>query len=107
MPEVIKADTSGAKAANEEWFGTDITSGVSPDYAPIFMVTFASDTSTAVEVTLDSGTTWVAIRDEVGNATFDADVNYSRPVIVRSVDQFNVRATTGVTLRYARVDEWS
>lgn len=109
MPEVVKAETSGVKAANEEWFLStgDVTSGVSPDYGPLFMLTFAMDTSSAVEISLDSGATFVAIRDEVGNATFDANTYYSRPVIVRSVDQFTVRATAGVTLHFARLDEWS
>ena len=110
MPEVIKdAITNQALASNAEWFTTDITvsENVAPDYAPIFMLTFAINASSAVEITLDSGTTFVNIRDEVGNGTFDADVYYSRPVIVRPGDTFNVRATAAVTVHYARVDEWS
>ena len=110
MPEVIKdAIANQALASNAEWFSTDVTvsENVAPDYAPIFMLTFALDTSSAVQVTVDSGTTFVNLRDEVGNGTFDADVYYSRPVIVRPGDTFNVRATAAVTVRFARLDEWS
>ena len=108
MPETARAITTGAKAANEEWFTTDATPGTPQSInAPVFVLTFAMDTTSPVEISLDSGANFVALRDETGSPTFNANTTYSRPFPVRTGDQVNVRATNGVTLLFARLDEWS
>lgn len=108
MPETARDATSGAFGGNAEWFTTDISPATPQSQnAPIFMLTFAINTLSPVEVTLDSGANFVALRDEQGNTDFQPNTTYTRPIPVRNGDLFNVRATNALTVTYARVDEWS
>ena len=107
MPETARAEASGARAANAVWFATAVQPGAPMSItAPVFVLTFAIDTASPVEISLDNGVTFVILRDETGATSFAANTNYSRTIPVRDLDQFQVRATNAVTIVYARLDEW-
>lgn len=107
MPEVAKDSASGARAGNAVWFATAVSPNPRVEYAPIFMLTFSIDTNSVVEISVDNGVSFTALRDEVGGTTFNANQLYTRPIPVRSGDLFNVRATAAVTITFARLDEFS
>lgn len=110
MPETARDLATGARGAGAVWFTPAIAPASTqgrPLTAPVFMLTFAIDTTSAVEISLDNGATFVALRDETGATAFTANTNYTRPILVRNIDLFNVRAVAGVTIVYARLDEWS
>jgi len=99
-----RADTSGAKAQNVEWFATDVTSASFQDIrASKFRLTFALSSKVIVEVTLDSGTTWYSLNS---NSAITADSVFAFDVPARQADLFNMRtpAAAGTTVRFCRVD---
>lgn len=92
-------NTSGVKAQNVEWFASDII--ISNTGKIRFNV--AVSTAVIVEITKDSGTTWVDIN---GVVALVADDETSKNIPVRAGDLFNARTTdgAGTTVRYCRLD---
>lgn len=68
-------------------------------YGQKISLNFAIDTDSVVEITLDNGANWSALN--AGNA-FTAGA-YLIGVQLAFGDQFNIRATAGLTLTYFRV----
>lgn len=103
----IIGDTSGSKAQNVEWFASDLTSDASEQFAASkFRITLAVSSSVPIQVTLDSGTTWVALNE---GSSLVSDSLYMFDVGVRQADTFNMRTTdaSGTTVRFCRVSEVS
>ncbi len=80
-----------AKASNAEWFDEDITIDLSGSLriAPI-VVDFSYDTSSIIQYTLNSGTTWNSFNNS--SAIAGAQSLFIR---VMDGDQVNFRAVTG------------
>jgi len=91
--------TSGAKAQNVEFFGTDLDPRHITDGALRYIVTVSSNEA-LIQITLDSGTTWT----ELG--TPDSNKITSYTFYVRDNDQVNFRTNDedGITLDFFRVD---
>jgi hypothetical protein len=104
----IIGEASGAKAQNVEWFSADLQEQqVSEQFgASKFRLTLAISSEVAVQVTLDSGTTWVYLN---ASDAIKADSLYMFDVGVRQGDNFNMRTddSSGTTVRFCRVSEVS
>lgn len=104
----IIGEATGAKAQNTEWFASDLQEQqVSEQFgASKFRLTLAISTEKKVQITLDSGTTWVYLNE--ANA-LTADALYMFDVGVRDGDNFNMRCdeADGTTVRICRVSEVS
>jgi len=109
MAETILGTIAAAttKAQNAEWFAADLAPGVDTAYGSLLFISFSVDAAVGVEVTLDSGTTWVALSDKIGGIIFAADQSYLVPQFVRSGDTVNFRIPTagGADINFCRVDE--
>ena len=106
MPGVVFAgsSTSGAKAQNAEWFASDISSAsFQTDRASKFRITLAVSSAVVVQITLDSGTTWVSLNS---NKALVADSAYAFDMPALQADTFNMRTNdaAGTTVRFCRVD---
>ncbi len=97
---VEKGETSGVKGIDEEFFGTDISSTeLKTGRASFYKISIAANSAAQIQVTLDSGATWVNL------ATLVADTHTTFEVAIRSTDTFNMRSTVaGTTVHYCRVD---
>jgi len=95
-------DASGVKAQNAEWFATDL----SPIKIAKFRISMSLDAAVKIQITVDSGTTWVTLNSDV---TLTANSLYVFDVSVRVNDNFNMRIPTagGATIQLCRVDEIS
>jgi len=103
----IIGDATGAKGQNVEWFATDLESEMTEQFAAAkFRITLAVSAAVSVQITLDSGTTWLALNE--GSALV-ADAIYMFDVGVRQTDNFNMRTTdsSGCTIRRCAVSEVS
>ena len=91
--------TSGVKTQNTEWFATDIV--IDDNIKAIISV--AENTGVTVEVTKDSGTTWVSL---FSGAALTVDAEHTFDVHVRTGDLFNMRTPTvgGTTVHWCRID---
>lgn len=100
-----RGSASGVKAANAEFFGTDLLPSTGRGDDPrAFRITIAVSVAAIIEWTPDSGTTWLSLNQ---NITLVAESTYAFDVMLRSADQFNMRTPTvgGATVRACRVDE--
>lgn len=105
MANVVKAGSAtGAKAQNAEWFASDLVPAVLSDYASKYRIMVAVSLAVTLEVTLDSGTTWVLLNSAVA---IGAEQLFIFDVPALTADNFNLRTPTvgGTTIRYCRVDE--
>jgi len=95
-------DATGVKTQNEEWFATDLV----PTKNSKFRTTISLNVSVKIQVTLDSGTTWVTLNSDVA---LTANSLYVFDVAVRVKDNFNMRIPTagGATVELCRIDEIS
>jgi len=93
---------TGAKAQNTEWFATDLTSTSTSSEAAKYRIAVSVSAAVVVEVTLDSGTTWMSLN---ANVALTADALYVFEVPIRNVDNFNMRTPTvgGATIRICRI----
>ena len=101
---MAKDSTNGAKAQNAEWFSTDLTRAGGPQFASKYRISLAINAEKVVQITLDSGSTWL----KLNNATaLLADCAYVFDIAVRAADAFNIRIpdSGGATVHYCRVDE--
>ena len=103
--EVI-GSASGSKAQNAEWFAADLSPETlsSDQEASKFRISVAVSAAVDVQITLDSGTTWLKLNS--GN-TLVADSLYIFDVPTRFGDTFNMRTSTsgGCTVRVCRISE--
>ena len=92
-------ETSGVKTQNTEWFASDITS----DDVGKYRVNISVDTAVVVEITKDSGATWITINSGSALSVDDESI-FSIPI--RSPDTFNIRIPTagGATVNHCRID---
>ena len=101
MAERITAvgETSGSKAQNIEWFSSDLKRNQTTK----FRVNIALDTSVVIEITKDSGTTWVTLN---GGVALVLDSEYTFDIPIRTGDLFNIRIPTGggATVHWCRID---
>lgn len=78
MAIVPRGATSGAKTQNEEFFGTDLQPQVNTPYTGMFLVSFSAQTAVTFQYTLDSGSEWVNLVNDIdGTTTFLADAAYN------------------------------
>jgi hypothetical protein len=104
----VIGEASGAKSQNTEWFSSDLQEqAVNEQFgASKFRVTLAISSEVKVQLTLDSGTTWVYFNED---SALKADSIYVFDVPVRQGDTFNMRTndSAGTTVRFCRVSEVS
>ena len=104
----VIGEASGAKAQNAEWFSADLQEQqISEQFgASKFRLTLAISSEVAVQVTLDSGSTWVYLN---ASDPLKADSLYMFDVGIRDGDNFNMRTndSSGTTVRFCRVSEVS
>ena len=96
---------TGAKAQNAEWFATDIATGSDQgSFSSKYRIFLSINAEKVVEVTLDSGTTWIKLN---GAAALAANGAYVFDIPTRSGDTFNIRIpdSSGATVNICRVDE--
>ena len=96
---------SGVKAQNAEWFASDIATGADQTlYSSKYRIFVSINAAKVVEVTVDSGTTWVSVN---GGVALVAGACYTFDIPTRSGDTFNMRIPTsgGATVNVCRVDE--
>ena len=95
-------ESTGAKTQNEEWLANDIK----PTKNAKFRTTVSVDAAVTIQVTLDSGTTWNTLNN---NIALVANNLYLFDIGVRLKDQFNIRIPTagGATINVCRIDEVS
>ena len=98
-------DTSGAKAQNAEWFTSDIATGSDQAlYSSKYRIFVSINAAKIVEVTIDSGSTWMSVN---GGVALVANACYIFDIPTRSGDTFNMRISEsgGATVNACRVDE--
>jgi len=90
------------RIANAEWFTTDLTpSKTAPaGQGQKWTFHFSIDTESVVQYTLDSGITFVSLKE---GAVHIANAGYEYTFIVDGGDQVNFRAVQAVTVNYSRV----
>lgn len=100
-----RADETGAKTINTEWLAADLIPDVDTDKATTFKVTMAfSVTAPVVEVTYDSGTTWVALNGG-GVIPISQLFSFELPGLNKDdLVNFRTPTTGGTTLDIFRVD---
>ena len=102
----VVCSASGSKAQNAEWFSSDLSPETlsSDQEASKFRISVAVSAAVDVQITLDSGTTWLKLNS--GN-TLVADSLYIFDVPTRFGDTFNMRTSTsgGCTVRVCRISE--
>jgi len=87
-----------AKTANTEYFAADLLPRASATVVAYRWVVTYSQLSDPLEMTLDSGTTWVAVATPTGNTLTVFSFN------VRTGDTVNFRSTSDTTIDFFRVD---
>jgi len=101
--------TTGSKAQNAEFFGTDLTANIESDISVGFLITFSFSAAVTLQWTKDSGSNWSVVHDVNGTSSFNADETYTAIVFVRSTDTFNLRIPTagGATVDICDIQEIS
>lgn len=94
-----KGEATGTKTQNTEWLAQDLI----PTKTGKVRITVCLDTEVVVEVTINSGTNFVALNE---NNALVADALYIFDIGVRVGDKFNVRIPTagGATIVICRLD---
>lgn len=104
----VTGEASGTKAQNAEWFSSDLSPETlhSDQEASKFRISVALSAHVYIEVTLDSGSTWVKLNS--GNKVV-IDSLYVFDVPIRFGDTFNMRVpdSSGATIRVCRISEVS
>lgn len=104
----VVGEATGTKAQNVEWFAADLSPETlsSEQEASKFRLAVAVDTHVYVEVTLDSGTTWLKLN---GGNKLVINSLYVFDVPIRFGDTFNMRIpdSSGATIKVCRVSEVS
>jgi len=98
-------NTTGAKAQNAEWFTSDIATGSDQvNYSSKYRILVSINAAKIVEVTLNSGTTWISLN---GGSALVANAAYVFDIPTRSGDTFNMRISqsSGATVNICRVDD--
>lgn len=87
-----------AKLADVEYFAADLAPRASATDAAYRWVVTYSQLADALEMTFDSGSTWIAVETPTGNTMSTFSFN------VRVGDTINFRAATDTTIDFFRVD---
>jgi len=100
---ILKDSVSAlARNADQEWFASDIIPTPADNFASNIIFVFAYSVRAIIEVSLDSGTTWVNLNN---NNKVEAESFNSFEVPVLNIDQVTIRADTAGTIRFARAFE--
>ena len=94
----VRATYSGAKAEDAEWGASDYTGLADTDKSEFCILQVAvTVTAAVIEITLDSGTTWVALNSGVAISVGQL---YQFDIYIASGDTFNIRAgnSSGTTV---------
>ena len=90
-----------ARIANQEWFASDISlSGLIAGQGATAEIHFAVTPRRKIEYTLDSGTTWVTLNNDL-NVEADSGQVFTIPMIFG--DLLNFRSAQALTVIFARV----
>lgn len=102
IPRLRDSVTNLARAADQEWFASDIIPTPPDDFGSDLILVFAYSVRAIIEVSYDSGANFVALNN---NQKVEAETLNSFELPVLNVDQVTFRADSAGTIRFARVLE--
>lgn len=91
---------AGAKSANQEWLAADFAPNIIAAFGQRIHVFFAFNGADSIVQFTINGTDFRQIEE----AALKDGVAYHKVIPLRQGDLFNIRAVTGITLDYCRVD---